>query len=199
MEEGPEPQELMEQIEQSHKNKEHIDEAKHAREKAFVVRSAITASALAVGAALSSLLSGHAANDAIIKKTEASDKWSYYQAKSTKSHVYEGNKEVIIEMAALLGKSDDAKVHDTLASFDSKMKKFEQDKAEIQKEAQSTEKESTLCFSKHQSYSFAVACFQIGIVLASVAILADANWLYWTSVGAGVVGLIYIYLGWFKQ
>lgn len=193
MEEGPEPQELMEQISQSNENREQIQEKR--KEKAFVVRSAITASILAVGAALSSLLSGHAANDAIILQTQATDKWSYYQAKSTKSHVFEGNKEVVTTLATLLGKSDDPKTKEALKYFDQQMKKFDGDKTTIQEEAQKIEKESANAFAKHQNFSFGVACFQIGIVLASVAILADANWLYIASVGAGIMGVVYVVIG----
>lgn len=198
MEEGPEPQELMEQISQSNENREELKE-KRDEEKRFVVRSAITASVLAVGAAISSLLSGHAANDAIIKQTEATDRWCYYQAKSTKSHVFEGNKEVVQTLAKLVGKSDDTKTKEAIDYFDQQIKKFDSDKNAIQNEAQKIEKESTEAFSKHQSFSFGVACFQIGIVLASVAILANANWLYMVSVGTGALGVFYTLVGCLKS
>jgi len=197
MEEGPEPQELMEQISQSNENREELS-SKRLEEKRFVVRSAITASALAVGAAISSLLSGHAANDAIIKQTEATDKWCYYQAKSTKAHVFEGNRVVVSTLANLVGKGDDTKTKQSIQFFDQQIKKFDEDKNAIQTDAQKIEKESSEAFGKHQNYSFGVACFQIGIVLASVAILANANWLYICSVGAGIMGVVYTCLGWFR-
>ena len=52
--------------------------------------SAVTAAVLAVLAAIGSLLSaGHAVNQAILEQTKATDQWAFYQAKSTKSHVYQ--------------------------------------------------------------------------------------------------------------
>ena len=50
--------------------------------------SAVTAAVLAVLAAIGSLLSGHAVNQAILEQTKATDQWAYYQTKSTKGHVY---------------------------------------------------------------------------------------------------------------
>jgi hypothetical protein len=194
MEEGPEPQELMEQISQSSENRESL-ETKRQEEKRLVVRSAITASILAVGAAISSLLSGHAANDAIIKQTEATDKWCYFQAKSTKSHVFEGDKQVILTIASMIDKPNQLKTKESVEYFDRQIKGFDDEKVKIQDEAQKLEKESSDTFAKHQNFSLAVACFQIGIVLASVAILADANWLYTCSVGAGVIGILFTLLG----
>lgn len=194
MEEGPEPQELMEQISQSSENRESL-ETKRQEEKRLVVRSAITASILAVGAAISSLLSGHAANDAIIKQTEATDKWCYFQAKSTKSHVFEGDKQVILTIASMIDKPNQLKTKESVEYYDRQIKGFDDEKAKIQDEAQKLEKESSDTFAKHQNFSLAVACFQIGIVLASVAILADANWLYTCSVGAGAIGILFTLLG----
>jgi hypothetical protein len=99
MEEGPEPQEFLEHVEHSLHEKheghgeEHEEGGSGAKNKHM--RSAITAAILAVAAALGSLLSGHAANEAILLQTKASDQWTYYQAKSTKSHLYEVNKTLV--------------------------------------------------------------------------------------------------------
>ena len=61
--------------------------------------SAITAAVLAVMAAMASLLSGHAVNQAILAQTRATDQWSYYQAKSTKQQLYEVGGKLIEALA----------------------------------------------------------------------------------------------------
>ncbi len=193
MEEGPEPQELFEQVEHQHHESEEHEEA--AGKRRFATRSAITASVLAVLAALGSLLSGHSANEAILKQAEASDKWSYYQAKSTKSHIFEGNRLVVMAIANEQAKSSSPNVVKALKDFDDKIVKYNQEKDDIQKEAQATQNVSVKEFDQHQKYSFGVACFQIGIVLASVAILVTGSWLYFGSIGAGVIGIIFLIYG----
>jgi hypothetical protein len=192
MEEGPEPQELFEQVEHRHEESEEHEE--NAKKKAFTMRSAITASTLAVLAALGSLLSGHAANEAILKQAEASDQWAYYQAKSTKSHIYEGDK-YVVQAFAKANKISDAEIADSLKDFDKKIAKYESEKNEVQKEAQSIQRFSAEEFNKHQQYSLGVACFQIGIVLASVAILVSSSVLYFGSLGAGAIGVAFLVYG----
>jgi hypothetical protein len=188
MEEGPEPQEFLEHVEHSIEEKH---PAKH-------MRSAITAAILAVLAALGSLLSGHAANDAILLRSKASDQWSYYQAKSTKGHLYEVNKNLIetLMQAQTIDKS--TALTDLTKSIDSKVHTYQKEQKEIEEKALDLEKESEHEFAAHQMYSFAVACFQICIVLASISILVDSTMLYQCSIAGGVVGVILMLVGYFK-
>lgn len=187
-EEGPEPQELFEQAEKNHEHGEHESEGDEQR-KRFTMRSAITASVLAVGAALASLLSGHAANEAIIKTVEASDQWAYYQANSTKAHLFESNRALILAIKGDGGSAAATK------SFEDKLAKYEKQKEEIKRAAEALEQTAQREFQKHQNCSLSVACFQIGIVLASVAILARSKWLYWGSIVAGIVAVVYAAIG----
>lgn len=199
-EEGPEPQELLEQAEHQQHALEHGEHGEHndSGKRQFVMRSAILASVLAVFAALGSLLSGHAANEAILKQAQASDKWAYFQAKSTKSHIFEGSKSVVEALASAEGKGDSPGIIKTMKSFDEKIKKYGDEKNEIQKEAVATVKESSELFDKHHNYSFGVACFQIGIVLASVGILVTSRVLFFGSIGAGALGLVFLIYGFLR-
>ncbi|HEY9791759.1 MAG TPA: DUF4337 domain-containing protein [Candidatus Obscuribacterales bacterium] len=188
-EEGLEPQELMEQAEKSHHHAEHLEHESDEKSKRFIMRSAITASVLAVGAALASLLSGHAANEAILKTVESSDKWSQYQANSTKAHLFESNHALIV---AIKG---EAAASSATADFDSKLKKYEGEKEDIRKEAKTLQSEAQKEFDRHLKCSLGVACFQIGIVLSSVGILVRSGWLYWQSIGIGVIGVFCVLVG----
>src|SRR4051794_583494 len=98
MEEGPEPHEWVEKAAE-HQHHEHEAGHESVAKRREMTNSAITAAVLAVLAAFGSLLSGHAANEAILAQTQASDKWSYFQAKSTKGHLYDVSKEVVRSLA----------------------------------------------------------------------------------------------------
>ncbi|HEY9774469.1 MAG TPA: DUF4337 domain-containing protein [Planktothrix sp.] len=190
MEEGPEPQELMENVEH---RKEEVEERGHGEGSPRVVahrtRCAITASVLAVAAAIGSLLSGHAANEAILKQSSATDQWSYYQAVSTKSHMFEASKSIV---DALAPKEGGEKIAAALATMQKSADKYEKQKDDIKAEATKLGDESNKSFEEHQRISYGVACFQIGIVLASVSILLTGEWLFFGSVGMGLIGLLFV-------
>lgn len=194
-ESGAEPQELLEQIEHGKHRAEHHEPGEDDAKLAFTMRAAVSASILAVMAALASLLSGHAANEAILKQSEASDKWSYYQAKSTKSHLFEGNKYVVAAIAGMVGKRQSEPVEKALKDFDDKISRYDREKNEIQKEAALLEAASAYEFNRHHNLSLAVACFQIGIVLSSVAIMVRAHWLFYGSIAGGAIGVVFVVLG----
>ncbi len=200
MEEGPEPQELMEHVEHTVDEKEEGGSVGKHRPKHM--KPAVAAAVLAVGAAIGSLLSGHAANEAILKQSQASDKWSYYQAKSTKSNLYEVNRtllESIIDSNNLDHGGKDAsraaRVKEIIDRFKTKTASYDAEKKQIEGEARALEEESNHAFAKHQMISFAVACFQIGIVVASVSILIDSSSFLIASIVAGVVGLALLAYG----
>ena len=89
MEEGPEPQEWVERAaEEYHHDHARVPPDGHAPEGATPAPrvSAVTAAVLAVLAALGSLSSGHAANQAILAQSKATNQWAYFQAKSTKGN-----------------------------------------------------------------------------------------------------------------
>ncbi len=186
MEEGPEPQEWVERATEEHHHKQEHGEGES---RAEMMSSAITAAILAVMAAIGSLLSGHAANHAILGQTLATDQWAYYQAVSTRSHLYEVNAELL---EALNGGE---KAAETMPKVEQLMKKSKNDAAkrdEIRKEAEHLVAESRLELTKHNRYSIGIAAFQVGIVLASVSILVKLRTLWYLSLAAGVVGFGYL-------
>jgi hypothetical protein len=194
MEEGPEPQELIERTVEHHHH-----EHGHGEEKGRpTMASAITAATLAVCAAVGSLLSGHAANEGILNESKATDRWSYFQAKSTKEQIYEGDKAVVESLARLQG-TDHSKVEQELGTFQQQIARYEKEKEDIKKEADELEHESTHKMEQHASYSYGVAFFQVGIVLASVSILIRQRILFFVlyalSLVAGAVGLVFLLTG----
>jgi hypothetical protein len=191
MEEGLEPHEVIERAVEHH---HHEHEPGHAGSQpgSATTHSAITAAVLAVLAAVGSLLSGHAANQAILKQSEASDKWAYYQSKSTKAHIYEVGREIV---AVVAGTAADAR--SSLERFDQQKSKYIEDKEPIKAEAEKLEKESRHEFEQHHYYSLGIASFQVGIVLASISILVRHRATWWLSLVGGVLGIMFLSRGMF--
>jgi hypothetical protein len=190
MEEGPEPHEWVERAaEEEHHGHEH---GKTSQSNEMTV-SAVTAEVLAVLAAIGSLLSGHAVNQAILDQTKATDQWAFYQAKSTKSHVYQVGGEIIKALTSTTSAGEPQGT--ALRHFQEETDRYDREKEEIKKEAEHLEAESHHEFHKHHQFALGIACFQVGIVLASVSILVRIRAIYYLSLVAGAGGLVWTLLG----
>src|SRR5579859_153055 len=66
---------------------EHMEHGAHESGEKWVMGVALSSAILAAFAAVSSLLAGYHANEAMIDRIKSSDQWSYYQAKGIKSAV----------------------------------------------------------------------------------------------------------------
>ncbi len=196
MEEGPEPQEWVEKAAEEHHHGEGHpgDQEREARHGELTI-SAITAAVLAVLAAIGSLLSGHAVNQAILDQTKATDQWAYYQAKSTKEQLYEVGGKLIQALSPSEGTAPAESHASAMRQFEEQKARYEREKEEIKKEAEHLEAESQHEFHKHHQFALGIACFQVGIVLASVSILVRLRAIYYLSVVAGVAGLVWLLLG----
>jgi len=84
---------------------EQLNESAHENAERWILMVALTAALLAVLAAITALLAGHYANEAMIEQIQASDQWSYYQAKGIKSAVLESK----IDLLKTLGKEANRK------------------------------------------------------------------------------------------
>jgi hypothetical protein len=187
MEEGPEPHEWVERTADEHR--EH--ESKEGLAATMV--PAITAAILAVCAAFGSLLSGDAANQAILAQTKATDQWAYFQAKSTKQEIFDVGSQVVSALAEGMAQAERARP--ALEHFRSEVKRYVREKEEIQRAAEALEEESRHEFHKHHHYAAGIALFQVGIVLASVSILVHRRWLWVMSLVAGAAGILFLVVG----
>jgi len=154
---------------------------------------ALTTSVLAALAAVASLQAGHAVNDALLLKTEAtrlqaqaSDQWAYYQAKGIKSAVQEAQRAAWLAARQVPPPSIDVKVA-----------QYAKDQEDIKKEAEAKEKERDArsleadgLLARHRLFAAAVALFQVAIALGAVAALTRLRLVWFSSLGLGLVGLV---------
>jgi hypothetical protein len=119
-----------------------------------------------------------ALNDATYYQAQASDQWSFYQAKSIKQNFYEVAREQQAAKAAD-GGSDD---------FSSKVARFEQEKTAIKHKAEGLEAErqrardaANLWSARGSAMGLAVSIYQIAIAVASIAMLMKRKPFWYAS------------------
>ena len=174
----------MEEMEDpTEKLQENIHErAEHSRDRwSFMV--ALSTALMAVFAAMSSLLAGDNANEALIEQVKASDQWSYYQAKSIKAEIAAGT-------ATILRHSTDQPLADVQAT-----EKYNKEKEDIKKQAEEHEQASEFRLVKHRILARAVTLFQIAIAISAISILSRKRFLWFVSIGLALVGLWFLLQG----
>jgi Domain of unknown function (DUF4337) len=159
---------------------EHVQEsAEHSSEK-WISWVALSTAVLAVLAAITGLLSGKHANEAMMSQIQASDQWSYYQAKSIKAAVLDAK----ISLANAADEKDRAKAA-----------KYEEEQAEIKSEAERKEIEAKTNFHKHEVLARGVTMFQIAIAIAAISALTKKRRFWIVSLLFGAIGCVFLVLG----
>jgi hypothetical protein len=122
-------------------------------------------------------------NNAAIKKTEASNQWNYFQAKSTKQSLAEVSRDLAPNP------SDRDK-------YQAKIDRYEKEKNEIkgvadalEKEATNWDKQSDQQMHQHHRWAQATTALQVSIALAAIALLTKKKWLEWGMFGVGAIGI----------
>lgn len=161
---------------------------------------ALSTALFAVMAAIASLKSGQLANEALLKMNEAtlkqaqaSDAWSYYQAK--------GIKELTRESEADLLESNRAPTEQVTRNRDeAKRYKSEQDKIQedargLEKEQKELEEGSHSDLEHHHTFAYAVTILQVAIGLSAIAALIERKLLWALGIIIGLTGIVFLVLG----
>ena len=151
----------------------------------FVGRGALLSAVLAGLAAVCALFAGHYSNEAMILQIQASDQWSYYQAKGTKQN--------LAELAEGLATDPEKK-----ARFAAEVARYKGEKDEIKKAAEAFEKQSLAAdaesahkLNPHDKLAFAMTLIQIAISLASICVLTRQRWMLALAGVAATGGLVF--------
>jgi Na+/glutamate symporter len=121
-------------------------------------------------------------NDAAIKKTEASNQWNYYQAKSSKQNLME----LAIELAPAAKKDH----------YEEQIKRYKSEKADIKLNAEKLEAQATQFdemseaeMHQHHRWAQATTVLQVAIALAAIALLTRKTWVEYAMFGTGALGV----------
>ena len=121
-------------------------------------------------------------NEAAIRKTEASDQWNFYQAKSSKQN--------LAELGAALTTGDQQ------ARYQSEIARYKKEKEEIMPEAKKLEQQSKEAEERseasmhvHHRWAQAMTLIQIAIALAAITILTRNKGLQYISYGVAAVSI----------
>jgi hypothetical protein len=120
-------------------------------------------------------------NEAAIKKTEASDQWNFYQAKSSKQN--------LAELGASLASPEVAE------RYRKEAERYKAEKDDIMKEAKRLEAQSKAADERseatmhtHHRWAQSMTLLQVAIALAAITLLTRRTWMQWAAYGTAAAG-----------
>lgn len=135
-------------------------------------------------------------NDSTFYQAQASDQWSFYQAKSIKRNLYEALHE--------LGLKEQAGADTPAEAINAKISRYKADEAKIQEEARHFEKQRDAArttaadSSAHGAgMAAAISIFQIAVALGSICLVSKKPMLWYLSLALAVLAtgkMIYVWL-----
>jgi len=158
---------------------------------------ALTTVIFAVCATLSTLKGGGFSTRSVMSQAQASDQWSYYQAKSIKGYVYELQKEKFeMDLKAMKpSRSLAADYQKRIDAYGDKIKKYEDEKAGIMQAAKELEARRDDAQKHSGAFGLAAMFLQIAILLSSIAALMKRKLFWFIGMAAGCFGLVYFFNG----
>ena len=185
-----------------HEAIEKAQEGEHG--EGFNSRIALVIAVLALFLSFSETLGKGAQTEATTKNIEASDLWAFYQAKDIRRTVVSvAADQTGLLAAGLTDPAAKAAIDKQIETWRKTAERYESDpkagngRKELEEKAKGAEEERDLSMAKYHHYELASAAFQIGIVLASAAVITGMVALAWLAGGLGVVGLVLLALGLF--
>ena len=118
----------------------------------------------------------------LLLQQKASDQWSYYQAKSVRRYTSEVAADIFKSMTSETAEKG-------VESYKKKGEKYDEDMKEITKEAKGLEAESKMKGDQAHRLDYGEVFLELGIVLASMAIMTKTNLLWMASIASALVGL----------
>ena len=161
----------------------------------FAKRVALSVAVYAVVLAVAALGGNNAMKDAMLSQMQASNKWAYYQAKSTREYVTRVTLVRLEFDRDSLPKEALDKSNVTIKQLRDDVEKYEREKNEIRAGAESLEAERDVALRRDPYFDYAEVLLQIAIVLASVAILARSRLPYLISILLAALGMLACFNG----
>lgn len=170
---------------------QHASEGSHAGQLAVV--TAVLATVGALFAYMGGATQAHAGlykNDAAIKKTEASNQWNYYQAKSSKQNLAELALEVVPE-------SRRAFYQDEIKRYKAEKNDIKIAAEKLEAEAKAFDQRSEQQMHQHHRWAQATTALQVAIAMAAIALLTRRRWTEYAVYGLSAIGVALGAAAWF--
>ena len=163
-------------------------------ESGFNALIALFVAVMATFMALCNVKDGNVVQAMQQAQAKSIDQWAYYQAKGTKQHIAENTAELFqvqLDLATGLKPQQLAKIESKITEQKALVKKYEQEKNQIRKEAEQAAKDYDALNVHDDQFDLAEACLSVAIALAGITVLTKKRWLFILAGGLGALGILF--------
>ena len=170
-----------------------VEHSAHNGSSSMAVATAILATVGALFSYMGGYTQANAAlykNNAAIKKTEASNQWNYYQAKSSKQNLAELSLDIVTQP-------------ERKKQYVESIERYKSEKQEIKLQAEALEKESLNWdeqsgeqMHQHHRWAQATTSIQVSIALAAIALLTRRRGMELAMYGLAGFGVVLGAMAW---
>jgi hypothetical protein len=153
----------------------------------FDKRVALTIAILAICLSFVANLGDNAKTSAILRTSEASDQWNYFQAKSTKALLAAMHGDLIMRLSSE-ERSDDAR--NRAMQLGQEARRYDVEKAEIKLSAEKLVASAAHFSAINDRCDQAALLLQIAVIVCSVAILGQSHKFWWLGMLLGAAGIV---------
>jgi hypothetical protein len=185
--------EIQETIEKAH-------EGEHG--EGFNRKVALVIAILALCLSFSETLGKGAQTEVVTKNIQASDLWNFFQAKDIRRTTLSvAADQTSLLSAGITDAAAKAAIDKQIETWRQTAERYESDpkagngRKQIEEQAKEAEGERDLATAKYHHYELASAAFQVGIVLASAAVITGMLALAWLAGALGALGFVLTMLG----
>jgi hypothetical protein len=150
----------------------------------FGKKIGVLASILAVLLGIVTIVSHRAHTDAVLFKSDANDKWSFYQAKRIKFHSLELGVDLLSAMTA-----PGPEAAATLARYEKEKKRYTSESKEAQEDAQKMDEKAAHVENQALRFDFGEGLLEIGLVLTSLYFISRSKLFPVIGVLSAVLGI----------
>ena len=182
----------------------HVSGAEHGNSGPGNKRVALLISVFALVLAFSETLGKGAQTLALSQNIEASNLWSFFQAKTIRMTVVRtAAEETELGLQQITLPKTKETLEQRIASWRKTAERYDSEpetgegRKELAARAKAAENKRDQSLAAYHHYEVASAAEQIAIVLASAAIITGIGTLIWIAAGLGVVGIVFCAIGFF--
>jgi uncharacterized membrane protein YoaK (UPF0700 family) len=166
-------------------------EEKEQRE-AWTKYVSLTVVIIAVFAAVATQWGGKYGSHTQMSQAQASDQWSFYQAKSIKQHLVE----TTLAQVKRSGDTNDVELARTTKKLSDDLARYDQEKAEIKAKAEGLEKVRDDASKRSGTIGVAISYFTVAIASASICMVTKKKPLWFVAIILSVVAILQMVFAW---
>lgn len=152
-------------------------------------RIGLVISILAILLAICGAAGRKAENLVIVSRVDASNTWSYFQAKKLRGFQSKTTADILKVVDEKSGKKS-ASIEDLAAKYEEQIQKYDEQSESIAKEAEAHTQHAEKWENRANRFGLGEIFLQIGVVLCSIAILTQAIGFVYGGLGFAAIGIL---------